>query len=235
LVGRRFGDLTVIGRAPNRCRKDNGKPRAYWRCLCACGASVEIRTDHLRSVKSCRHCGTKQRGRAKARARSIAPHPKLSAKARADAFAESLRPFLEQAIADGCTVEALVARLNARGIRARRGGRWQPTSVRKLLGRIGLKTRPADAFAERLRPVLTQAVADGCSLRQIADLLDGQGIRTRRGGKWGARAVLYALERLRLTAQRRQRRLRAAAPAEHAEAHEADDFGDLFGDIGGAT
>lgn len=49
LTGKRFGNLTVISRAPNRIR--NGRINAYWICRCDCGKEKEIRGTHLKSGK----------------------------------------------------------------------------------------------------------------------------------------------------------------------------------------
>lgn len=54
LIGKRFGFLTVVERAPNRIC--SGKVRVYWLCQCDCGsAAKEIRASHLKSgrVISC--------------------------------------------------------------------------------------------------------------------------------------------------------------------------------------
>ena len=52
LIGQKYGNLTVIGRAPNR-----GK-HVYWQCKCDCGDIKEIRSQHLRegTIKTCTHC-----------------------------------------------------------------------------------------------------------------------------------------------------------------------------------
>jgi DNA invertase Pin-like site-specific DNA recombinase len=52
----------------------------------------------------------------------------------------------------------------------------------------------AQAFAERLRPVLTEF--DGLSLRTVARELERRGIATVRGGKWTAGLVSTARKRL---------------------------------------
>lgn len=50
LVGQKFGELTVIERAPNR-RIDE----TYWKCLCSCGSVTEVRASDLTGnrVMSC--------------------------------------------------------------------------------------------------------------------------------------------------------------------------------------
>lgn len=50
LIGKRFGRLTVMRRAPNATHS-----AARWLCKCDCGATTEVRQDHLRrgKTKSC--------------------------------------------------------------------------------------------------------------------------------------------------------------------------------------
>ncbi|MGV8986048.1 MAG: recombinase family protein [Cypionkella sp.] len=58
--------------------------------------------------------------------------------ANADQFAERLAPVLAEIRAFGhVTLRAVAAELNQRGIRTRRGGRWQVSNVRNLIGRLG--------------------------------------------------------------------------------------------------
>ena len=54
LIGKKFGLLTVIGRAPNEIRC-SGKKRSVWNCLCQCGGEKVVAAAHLRTgaVKSC--------------------------------------------------------------------------------------------------------------------------------------------------------------------------------------
>ena len=57
--------------------------------------------------------------------------------ANADAFAQSLAPVLAAIRSEGhTTLRAIAAELNARGIRTRRGGRWQVSNVRNVVGRV---------------------------------------------------------------------------------------------------
>lgn len=186
LIGERFGELTVVERAPDRLRK-NGKPRAYWRCRCSCGAIVEVRRDHLSRVKSCGHLSRAAQfkaqggelelgvpsGAPRAAVRRLANHQAAlgaMAKTRADAFAESLRPMLSQAVADNCTLQQIAERLTEAGIQARFGGRWNPCSVRRLLLRLGLKTRRAHAQPRVAAARVETTVAAG-----ISDLLGDVG------------------------------------------------------------
>ena len=69
-----------------------------------------------------------------------AREPMLTAKkAKADAFAESVAPIIREAQGAGATtLQAIADALNARGIATATGkGRWEPTSVRNLLARLG--------------------------------------------------------------------------------------------------
>ena len=52
----------------------------------------------------------------------------------------------------------------------------------------------ADAFAERLRPVLTELAA--MSANATAAELERRGYATARGGKWSATQVIFIRERL---------------------------------------
>lgn len=54
----------------------------------------------------------------------------------------------------------------------------------------------ADAFAESLRPVLTDTV--GLSATQIAEKLNEDGVRTARGARWSAKTVIRVQKRLNL-------------------------------------
>lgn len=49
IIGRAFGDLTVLSREPNR------GTRAIWKCRCSCGATVSVVGKELR--KGTRSCG----------------------------------------------------------------------------------------------------------------------------------------------------------------------------------
>lgn len=54
LTGKKFGRLTVLGRADSKIRA-NGKPRTMWKCLCECGNEIIVEASALRSGrrKSC--------------------------------------------------------------------------------------------------------------------------------------------------------------------------------------
>lgn len=55
------------------------------------------------------------------------------ARARAQDFARTVLPLIEQLLAEGATLQAIATELNTRGISTARGGRWYPTTVRNLL------------------------------------------------------------------------------------------------------
>lgn len=58
LTGKRFGTLTVLGRAANRTTP-NGNRFTYWLCKCDCGTLKEIRAEHLKAGKIV-SCGCQQ-------------------------------------------------------------------------------------------------------------------------------------------------------------------------------
>ena len=53
----------------------------------------------------------------------------------------------------------------------------------------------ADLFAQKVCPVIKQMAKTGTPLSSIANTLNEQGIKTRRGGKWTATAVKRVLSR----------------------------------------
>jgi DNA invertase Pin-like site-specific DNA recombinase len=70
---------------------------------------------------------------ADARARGIATN-----QAKAGAFARNVLPVIREVQAGGATsFQAIAKALNARGMRAPRGGDWQPTTVRNIINREG--------------------------------------------------------------------------------------------------
>ena len=59
--------------------------------------------------------------------------------ANAERFATELAPVLSDIRAEGhVTLRAIAAELNRRGMMTRRGGRWQVSNVRNLVGRLTL-------------------------------------------------------------------------------------------------
>lgn len=58
-----------------------------------------------------------------------------------------------------------------------------------------VRQQNADDFAARVRPTIEAHIASGKSLRAVAAELEAIGVKTARGGKWTARAVLNVLGR----------------------------------------
>jgi hypothetical protein len=59
IIGKTYGELTVIDHAPNRPRKDReGQFFKMWLCECVCGKRVEVETQNLKRNPS---CGCKKR------------------------------------------------------------------------------------------------------------------------------------------------------------------------------
>lgn len=56
LIGKRFGRLTVIERAPDYITPSDGRHRRVWRCQCDCGNIKDIRETCLKSGES-KSCG----------------------------------------------------------------------------------------------------------------------------------------------------------------------------------
>lgn len=54
VVGRRFGRLAVVGRAPDCLFPSQAV--VFWRCLCDCGRAAVVRSQHLRTGVT-RSCG----------------------------------------------------------------------------------------------------------------------------------------------------------------------------------
>jgi hypothetical protein len=102
--------------------------------------------------------------------------------------------------------------LNRRRIPTARGGRWQYTTVVRMLKRLGLLTsgrgarinngqeskRAADAQALALASTIRELQAKGLtSFNAIADELDAREIPTTLGGKWHPASVKRVLQRLK--------------------------------------
>jgi DNA invertase Pin-like site-specific DNA recombinase len=96
------------------------------------------------------------------------------------------------------TKEALAA-AKARGVKL---GNPNGAAALKRAGKGGAPLRAAvaanaDAFAESLAPVIQTLQATGhTSLRALAEELNAQGMRTRRGGRWHVSTVKNLLARL---------------------------------------
>lgn len=93
--------------------------------------------------------------------------------------------------------KAALAAAKARGVAL---GGWRGSRVvDNLLGTRALQAR-ADAFAQRVGPLIVEMREAGRSLRQIAAELERRGIRTARDGQWSAAAVRAVLARVRSVA-----------------------------------
>jgi DNA invertase Pin-like site-specific DNA recombinase len=94
--------------------------------------------------------------------------------------------------------KAALAAAKARGVRLRnpKGTKVKNYAVSCARG-VEAITANAQAFAERLRPVLVEL--DGLSANAAAQELDRRGHATARGGKWTAGAVINARARLGLS------------------------------------
>lgn len=94
-------------------------------------------------IGSTNHGGRTRAGIKKARKQGVewgVNGKALAARNQNDAklFAESLRPAMVDIISDGPRSTTAVAReLNKKGIPTFRGGKWHPTTVRRLFNRLG--------------------------------------------------------------------------------------------------
>jgi Recombinase len=101
--------------------------------------------------------------------------------------------------------------LNRRGIPTARGGRWQYTTVVRMLTRLGLLTsgkgarinngqeskRAADARALALASTIREVLARGLdTFAAIARELSAREIPTALGGKWHPASVKRLMQRL---------------------------------------
>lgn len=76
---------------------------------------------------------------AKARGRKLGSHGRLLARQNrkdARAFARRLAPMVRQLQREHSTLQALAEALNRKGMKTSRGGKWHPTSVKRLLDRM---------------------------------------------------------------------------------------------------
>ncbi len=61
---------------------------------------------------------------------------RAAARDAADRFAANIRQVIDELRADGAvTTRAIADELNMRGLRTRRGGAWEPVSVRRVMRR----------------------------------------------------------------------------------------------------
>jgi recombinase len=148
---------------------------------------------------------------AASRRRGIRGGP-LASKRAADARARALASILRKLRAAGfVSRHSLADELNRRKIPTVRGGRWQYTTVVRILTRLGLfipgtgrtsngetGARAADARAKALASTIRELQAKGLvSFNAIAHALNEREIPTALGGKWHPSSVSRLLARLR--------------------------------------
>jgi hypothetical protein len=80
------------------------------------------------------------RGNTSQKSRSVSREQSLKQPAEAKAFAEHLRPLIEQLAGEGMSMTAVAAELNRRKIktpgRAGQHGRWHSQTVKRLVARL---------------------------------------------------------------------------------------------------
>jgi Recombinase len=136
----------------------------------------------------------------------------LANKRAADVHARALASILRELKAAGfISRRALADELNRRRIPTARGGRWQYTTVVRILARLGLLTfgkgarihngqagsRAADAKAKALASTIRELQAkDLVSFSAIARELNAREIPTALDGSWHAASVSRLMRRL---------------------------------------
>src|SRR5580700_1976233 len=136
----------------------------------------------------------------------------LAGRRAADARARALASTLRELKAAGfISRRALADELNRRGIPTARGGRWQYTTVVRMLTRLGLLTsgkggrinngqaskQVADARAKKLARTIRALQAKGLiSFSAIAHALNEREIPTASGGRWHPASISRLVERL---------------------------------------
>lgn len=142
-------------------------------------------------------------------------------------FAEGLRPTVAPMVQQGMSLLAIASKLNAMGMGTPKGCLWNPGSVRRMLGILGLSTpgqrpdqspRPQGkslAFAKLLEPIVRPWVEEGLTLKAMGQRLEELGYRTPRGGTWDDQQVLRVVRTLGLW-DVRERETEKFRPALHA-------------------
>jgi hypothetical protein len=136
----------------------------------------------------------------------------MAGKKAADARARALLPTIRELMAAGfISRQALADELNRRKIPTARGGRWQYTTVLRMLTRLGLlisgkggrinngqeSKRAADARAKALASTIRKLQAKGLvSSNAIARELNARETPTAHRGKWYPTSVKRMLQRL---------------------------------------
>jgi hypothetical protein len=149
-----------------------------------------------------------------------------ASKRAADSRARALVPTVRKLKAKGfVSHRALADELNRKRIPAPHGGRWHPTTVVRMLTRLGLITlgngrtnsrlalkRGADARAEALAATIRKLRKAGLvSLSVIARELTKRQVPSARGGKWHRSTVSGLLHRLEKLETARRRRGRSSS------------------------
>ena len=131
-----------------------------------------------------------------------------AAKWRAQRLSSTLKKLREEGF---LTYRAMTDALNHYKVPTVRGGRWHPTSVARVLMRLGMTVTPgkrggngamivkrtADERAEALAPTIRELRAAGhASAKAIATELNRRVIPAPRGGKWHRTTVNRLLDRL---------------------------------------
>ena len=137
----------------------------------------------------------------------------MAGKKAADARARALLPTIRKLMAAGfISRQAVADELNRRKTPTARGGRWQYTTVLRLLTRLGLRIsgkggrinngqeskRAADARAKALASTIRKLQAKGLvSSNAIARELNLRETPTAHRGKWYPTSVKRTLQRLK--------------------------------------
>ena len=136
----------------------------------------------------------------------------MAGKKAADVRARALLPTIRKLMAsDFISRQAMADELNRRKTPTARGGKWQYTTVLRMLTRLGLRIsgkgarihngqeskRAADARAKALASHIRKLQAKGfVSSNSIAQELNARDTPTAHGGKWYPTSVKRMLQRL---------------------------------------
>ena len=154
----------------------------------------------------------KQRVKTSSRRRRKGNRGPMAGKKAADARARALLPTIRKLMAAGfISRQAMADELNRRKTPTARGGRWQYTTVLRMLARLGLRIsgkggrinngqeskRAADARAKALALTIRKLQAKGLvSSNAIARELNLRETPTAHSGKWHPTSVKRMLQRL---------------------------------------
>ena len=95
--------------------------------------------------------------------------------------------------AEGRSLREVAEALDQEGLGPRRGGKWHPTTLARVLERAAV-ARPADGPTQAERRIIALR-ADRLTVPQIAERLNAEGITAPRGGRWHPTAVSRVLQR----------------------------------------